>query len=194
MYDVCVPFTGSRRKVSPTLRFAFVAFLRTQLWPCASLGPAQRGAVYKLNAKTRATAKSNNVAQLDRRLIKAIGNKDQKAIIKRKVRAIGVTTDSSDSAGTCRVCTADAVTTTRSLALDHIKDRAMVDGDTPTHPKISSSKTNNQIASVFLISCAEMGLLHSFHLSFIPFDCLLSGMISRVFLFFGGGGLDSSSK
>lgn len=107
---------------------------------CAGLGPAQRGAVYKLNAKTRATAKSNNVAQLDRRLIKAIGNKDQKAIIKRKVRAIGVTTDSSDSAGTCRVCAADAVTATRGLAHDHIKSRLTVDGDTPTYPKKSSAQ------------------------------------------------------
>lgn len=46
---------------------------------------------------------------LDRHLIKAILYKKQEPIIKRKVRAIRVTADSSDSAGTCHVCTADAV-------------------------------------------------------------------------------------
>lgn len=84
---------------------------------------------------------------LDRRLIKAILYKKQEPIIKRKVRAISVTADSSGSAGTCHVCTADACPI---LLHDRVKNRTMVDCDTPTYPNMLSSRKKN-IFSDFLL-------------------------------------------
>lgn len=63
--------------------------------------------------------KSKNLSVPDRHLIKAIGQKNPKPIIKKNLSAISATTNSSDSRGTRCVCTPDAITYMWRLKHEH---------------------------------------------------------------------------